>query len=731
MGPCALRPSSFAIPVTLLVAALIPALSPAQTFTWSRWPMPYPRHDHVAVYDPVGDRMVVNGGISATETDAGDSGETWALALGVPPRWEVIPSSIPRSGSIAVYDPPGERMIVFGGIWDGVRLSGTNQLLLASDAWAGGFSGSGAPPAGNFSAPAYDALRRRMLAYPWGAHVVCQLNLATNVWSTFAVAGPIPGFVVCMAYDDARDRLIARPGDNTTWQLTLSGTPTWSPLATAGTPPPDSNGDLLYDAVRDRMLQARADGTVWALSMEATPTWSSIAKPPLPTGSHNPRTVLDAARDRLLWFGSGTLNDTWAFRLSDATWYLVEPGSPIPVLAMHTAVAAAPWDALVVFGGVNGPRSNTTWRLPLSGKGPFVQVATAGTKPAARYGHAAIYDPIRQRMVVFGGNDGSQLMANDVWALSIDATPTWSQLLSSTDGHPTGRQNSHAVYDPVRDRMVILGGVQWDGTIRSELIALTLGPTPGFVSLATDAALPAVEYTDLVYDSRRDHFIAIGKSSTDTRAWWMPGDGPYTWTQFAGTLTPARREFAATYDAGGDRVLLHGGYDDGSVRTFNWLQALNPETGQWSSLPTGPLARYDHTLTFDPSRNRFALFGGHEQGPDLNPYQAYNAGSVWFAHDPQSVLDVAPPASASATLAFRRLWLAAPNAIAFEMGGTGVGSTRVEAFDIAGRRLGATTLGAGDRSGTIGLAAAARPGIVVARARQGSATVSRRLAVLR
>jgi hypothetical protein len=42
--------------------------------------------------------------------------------------------------------------------------------------------------------------------------------------------------------------------------------------------------------------------------------------------------------------------------------------------------------------------------------------------------HSAIYDPVRDRMVVFGGFDGLGNLHNDVWVLSLAGAPTWSLL---------------------------------------------------------------------------------------------------------------------------------------------------------------------------------------------------------------------------------------------------------------------------------------------------------------
>ena len=56
----------------------------------------------------------------------------------------------------------------------------------------------------------------------------------------------------------------------------------------------------------------------------------------------------------------------------------------------------------------------------LAGGSPaWVSLAPAGSPPSTRYGHTAIYDPARDRMVVFWGYGGGYL--NDAWLLAWDA----------------------------------------------------------------------------------------------------------------------------------------------------------------------------------------------------------------------------------------------------------------------------------------------------------------------
>jgi hypothetical protein len=79
-------------------------------------------------------------------------------------------------------------------------------------------------------------------------------------------------------------------------------------------------------------------------------------------------------------------------------------------------------------------------------------------------------------MVVFGGFDvpNSPNQDNDVWALTLSGSPVWSQLLPG--GTPPGAHENHtAIYDPMRDRMVVFAGVNHSGNDINDLWALVWG----------------------------------------------------------------------------------------------------------------------------------------------------------------------------------------------------------------------------------------------------------------
>src|SRR5262249_54499758 len=157
---------------------------------------------------------------------------------------------------------------------------------------------------------------------------------------------------------------------------------------------------------------------LWAIDFTVDPpTWVHVSTPPLPpalAGGFAPS--YDGARDRFVALAG---NETWQYSLASNTWSLLLAGSPIPTRTQpFTSVVAPAADAMLVFGG-----NAETWRFALDGSG-FSLLTTAGS-PSARNGHGAIFDPVRQRMLVFGGAGGGA-DHNDVQALTLTGTPTWS-----------------------------------------------------------------------------------------------------------------------------------------------------------------------------------------------------------------------------------------------------------------------------------------------------------------
>ncbi len=152
----------------------------------------------------------------------------------------------------------------------------------------------------------------------------------------------------------------------------------------------------------------------------------------------------DGARDRMIAFGGqnqAPLNETWVLTSdSPPSWQLLStPGRCLEWIPVAAGQGPSPrsrqsmvYDSnhhrLILFGGKAGfTRLNDVWIKQVSTDSAWIQVAPAGASPSERYSAATIYDPVRNRVLVFGGNTASGV-SNDLWALDLSATPAWTQL---------------------------------------------------------------------------------------------------------------------------------------------------------------------------------------------------------------------------------------------------------------------------------------------------------------
>jgi hypothetical protein len=71
------------------------------------------RSDHVAVYDSKKNRMIIYGGWDKWEKKYFD--DTWAFDLNYDVWINITPGPQPRIDQQAVYDPQGQRLIIYGG----------------------------------------------------------------------------------------------------------------------------------------------------------------------------------------------------------------------------------------------------------------------------------------------------------------------------------------------------------------------------------------------------------------------------------------------------------------------------------------------------------------------------------------------------------------------------------------------------------------------------------------
>jgi hypothetical protein len=305
-------------------------------------------------------------------------------------------------------------------------------------------------------------------------------------------------------------------------------------------------------------------------------SWSIISPPlPLPPTPDQHVGIFDTAHNRMVVsHGDGLGNTTWALDLASLTWSQIAAANSPSQRWGATAIYDPVADRLIMFGGYADLQySSELWILPLHGPPTWIKASQpVGLPwPAGRLFQSAIYDPLRYRMIVFGGEDGPNL--NDTWVLDL-STLTWSQL-ATAGTTPSARYGHSAVYDPAADEMIVYGGYggEEDGTY-----ALSLGSNPTWRTIVATGGAPAWRtYHTAVFDTRQERMIihaGIGNGfPSDT--WQLTTGANPAWTplQPGGAPAVARRLHNAIYDETNARMIVFGGLGTGDLRQLQWSLA--------------------------------------------------------------------------------------------------------------------------------------------------------------
>jgi hypothetical protein len=241
--------------------------------------------------------------------------------------------------------------------------------------------------------------------------------------------------------------------------------------------------------------------------------------------------------------------------------------------------------------------------LPLSGNGAWSVLAPPGNESSARYYFSAIYDPVRDRMVVFGGVDGLG-PHNDVWALSLAGDPAWSALRPAGNA-PSARYGHTAIYDPAHDRMIVFGGYDAVTGSRSEVWALSLSGSPTWSELKPGGSAAARYGHSAIYDAARKRMVVFGgfdgfAPRNDARALSLAEKPSWSAITTPGPPPPGRYAHTAVYDSAGARMVISGGSDGVSSRQDVWALSLSGSPA-WTALTPGSAPRTRHPRLYSIS----------------------------------------------------------------------------------------------------------------------------------
>ncbi|MGE0402279.1 MAG: kelch repeat-containing protein [Kofleriaceae bacterium] len=464
------------------------------TLDGSRWTLapvlgPTPRAYHAMAFMP-GVGVVLFGGF-----DNNIRGDTWLFANGV---WTDISQSAgsppAREKHVMVLDTVRERIVMAGGVTpdgkyapDTWEFDGTRWMEVAT---------SGAPALEQASA-AFDRSRGQVImqgGYGFGTSVATEASGLRRTWATTyawngsswiatdtpepqrlagpAATDPLTGEVIVYAglyqFPEGDTCLLCTSTLHDTWRW--NGT-SWEMLdhvefpqlnASAGAYDPDRRRVVIYGGAGTASGQNQVTDTYEL----GAGSWRRVASTG-PTGRfHSAMAYAVFGGERAMYvFGgrNGVAPNAETWKLAGGTWTNANALGAIPARSHHGMAFDHKRGVIVLYGGGTSTTPyGDTWELDGTtwvNKTPPPSVPG----PGPRMDHAMAYDPIRERVLLFGGQSDTAIVGG-LWSWS---GTEWTKLSSTIE--PPARAGAQMAWDAARRRMVLFGGDgndawEWDGT---------------------------------------------------------------------------------------------------------------------------------------------------------------------------------------------------------------------------------------------------------------------------
>ncbi|MEO5618610.1 MAG: hypothetical protein ABIS67_12650 [Candidatus Eisenbacteria bacterium] len=376
---------------------------------------------------------------------------------------------------------------------------------------------------------------------------------------------------------------------------------------------------------------------VWTLSLDLVPRWEKVESiGTAPEAAMDFAAAYDSDRDEVIVMGGGrrggfyipsiAYREVWTFSLSSGEWRDRGPqelsATSFPSIALiydtirHRAVAFSGSDSSTraFVAGVGAPS------VPLGGRGPF-----------KRYGPRMVWDAAGGAIWLTGGSTDP-----DVWRLVPAESEAWQHFETGPAELPTATLSTFTP-DPLRDRILLSGG-HIDVTIAGRTMKKVMDEVWAFSTrdeMWTRLSVP-IPHGGLVdhravRDPVRDRLILIGGSAPgespgalipNTKMFSLPLAGG-AWQEIeTGGFPPEASELPSlVLDEAGDRLILQGSNLAHEDSRQVWVLPLAGEPRFVSLSPAGDVetTSREHSSIYDPVRRRMILAGSPDFTCDCNP----------------------------------------------------------------------------------------------------------------
>lgn len=258
--------------------------------------------------------------------------------------------------------------------------------------------------------------------------------------------------------------------------------------------------------------------------------------------------------------------------------------------------------------------------------------------PPARWGHDMIYDPVNQKIILFGGYGTSGIL-DDLWIYDYQEK-SWIELYPVNN--PPARHSHKLAYCPENQKIILFGGYGRNNAL-NDMWSYDYSANNWQELNPENSPSPRMSHA-MAYDSFNNKLILFSGYGVNADTWVFDYDSNLWVEKFPTDHPTSRYGHTFIYDSYSQLCILFGGPDD-DTWSYNYTSEI------WSEMNPSlhPCSRYWHMMTYDTVNYRTILFGGSSLSVDLADTWLYDySTNNWLNQDPEST----PPPRSCAALAY-------------------------------------------------------------------------------